>query len=98
MALKLVHKIQFKKRAPRAISGIKKLAQKMMGTQDVRIDQKLNKYIWNKGIRNLPRRVRIRMERKRNEDEAAEQRMYTLVQHIECADFKGLQTQASQEE
>ena len=47
---KLVYKVQFKKRAPRAISEIKKLAQKVMNTKDVRVDQKLNKHIWSKGM------------------------------------------------
>lgn len=47
---KLVYKVQFKKRAKRAISEIKKIATKCMGTTDVRVDGKLNKHIWSKGI------------------------------------------------
>ena len=45
---------QFKKRAPRAVSEVKKFAQKAMGTSDVRIDQKLNKYLWGNGVKNVP--------------------------------------------
>ncbi len=41
----------FKKRAPRAIKEIRKFAEKMMGTADVRVDTGLNKHIWSKGIR-----------------------------------------------
>lgn len=41
----------------------------MMKTEDVRVDPKLNQFIWNQGIRNLPRRVRVRISRKRTEDE-----------------------------
>ncbi|MCL4116165.1 UNVERIFIED_CONTAM: hypothetical protein GTU68_001912, partial [Idotea baltica] len=67
---KLSHKVQFKKKAPRAISEIRKLVTKMMKTQDVRIDPKLNQFVWNQGIRNLPRRVRVRISRKRNEEES----------------------------
>merc|ERR1719247_1233091 len=37
-----------------------------MSTQDVRIDTKLNKFVWSTGVRNVPRRVRVRMSRKRN--------------------------------
>lgn len=48
---KRVHNIGFKKRAPRAIKEIRKFAEKEMGTQDVRIDTRLNKHIWSKGIR-----------------------------------------------
>lgn len=52
------------------------------------------------GIRNLPRRVRVRLSRKRNEDEDAKEKMYTLVQYIpvERSAFKGLQTETVTEE
>jgi len=90
---KRVHKITFKKRAPRAIKEIKAFAFKCMGTKDVRIDTKLNKYIWSKGVRNVPTRVRVRLSRKRNEDEDAEEKLYTLAQLVEVSSFKGLQTE-----
>merc|ERR1719152_780868 len=90
---KYLHKMQFKKRAPRAIREIRKFAEKVMKTKDVRVDTKLNKFIWNKGIRNVPRRVRVRMSRKRNEDEDAKEKMYTLVQHVPVESFKNLQTE-----
>lgn len=48
---KRLHGIGFKKRAPRAIKEIKKFALIQMGTTDVRIDTRLNKQIWSKGIR-----------------------------------------------
>jgi large subunit ribosomal protein L31e len=41
-----------------------------MKTDDVRIDSRLNQFIWSNGIRNLPKKVRVRISRKRNEDEA----------------------------
>lgn len=41
----------FKKRAPRALKEIRKFAMKEMGTPDVRIDTRLNKAVWTKGIR-----------------------------------------------
>jgi len=41
----------FKKRAPRAVKELKKFAEKMMKTPDVRIDSKLNKEIWSQGIK-----------------------------------------------
>ncbi|KAK1929801.1 60S ribosomal protein L31 [Phytophthora citrophthora] len=62
-----------------------------MKTQDVRIDSKLNKFIWSKGVRNVPYRVRVRLSRKRNDDEDAKEKLYTLVQHVQVATFKGLQ-------
>lgn len=90
---KRVHKIQFKKRAPRAVKEVRKFAQKAMGTKDVRIDSQLNKHIWATGIKSPPTRVRVRLSRKRNEDEEAEEKLYTLAQLVEVSSFKGLQTE-----
>jgi large subunit ribosomal protein L31e len=90
---KRVHKIQFKKRAPRAIKEIRKFATEMMGTSDVRIDLALNKFIWKQGVKNVPTRVRVRLSRKRNDDEDADEKLYTLAQLVEVSDFKGLQTE-----
>lgn len=90
---KRIHKQQFKKRAPRAIKEIRLFAQKAMGTQDVRIDSRLNKYVWSKGIKSPPTRVRVRLSRKRNEDEEADEKLYTLAQLVEVGSFQGLQTE-----
>mmetsp|Transcript_28216 Transcript_28216/g.39697 ORF Transcript_28216/g.39697 Transcript_28216/m.39697 type:complete len:117 (+) Transcript_28216:81-431(+) len=90
---KRVHKQQFKKRAPRAVKEIRKFAEKAMGTKDVRIDTRLNKYVWSTGIKNPPTRVRVRLSRKRNEDEEADEKLYTLAQLVEVSSFKGLQTE-----
>ncbi|XP_022587092.2 60S ribosomal protein L31 [Cyclospora cayetanensis] len=95
---KVVHGIQFKKRAPRAIREIKKFAEKVMHTKDVRIDTKLNKHIWSNGIRNLPRRVRVRMARRLNDDEDAAEKFYTLVQHVPVASFACLNTEKVNED
>ena len=45
---------------------IKKFAQKTMKTSDVRIDVKLNKAVWSKGIRNvrISLSVRVRCRRR----------------------------------
>ena len=90
---KRIHKQQFKKRAPRAVKEIRKFAQKAMGTQDVRIDSRLNKFVWSTGIKNPPTRVRVRLSRKRNEDEEADEKLFTLAQLVEVSSFKGLQTE-----
>jgi large subunit ribosomal protein L31e len=90
---KRIHHQQFKKRAPRAIKEIRKFAQKAMGTQDVRIDARLNKFVWKTGIKSPPTRVRVRLSRKRNEDEEADEKLYTLAQLVEVSSFKGLQTE-----
>ncbi len=90
---KRVHKVGFKKRAPRAIKEVRKFAAQAMGTKDIRIDSKLNKFIWATGIKNPPTRVRVRLTRKRNEDEEADEKLYTLAQLVEVTSFKGLQTE-----
>ena len=66
----------------------------MMKTEDVRIDPKLNQFIWNQGIRNLPRRVRVRISRKRNEEESKNgSEWYSLVQHVHVENFSGKLTE-----
>ncbi|KAK2578597.1 hypothetical protein KPH14_008485 [Odynerus spinipes] len=90
---KRLHGVGFKKRAPRAIKEIRKFAEKQMGTPDVRIDTRLNKQLWSKGIRNVPFRVRVRLSRRRNDDEDSANKLYTLVTYIPVASFKGLQTE-----
>ncbi|EDM03187.1 rCG61465 [Rattus norvegicus] len=49
---------------------------KEMGTSDVLTDTRLNKAVWAKGIRNVPYLIRVRLSRKRNEDET-KQALYT---------------------
>uniref|UniRef100_R7WDC3 60S ribosomal protein L31 n=1 Tax=Aegilops tauschii TaxID=37682 RepID=R7WDC3_AEGTA len=90
----------FKKKAPNAIKEIRKFAQKAMGTNDVRIDVKLNKHIWSSGIRSVPRRVRVRIARKRNDEEDAKEELYSLVTVAEVPQegLKGLGTKVVEDE
>ncbi|KAM5180651.1 neuronal PAS domain-containing protein 2-like [Mantella aurantiaca] len=89
---KRIHGIGFKKRAPRALKEIRRFAMKEMRTPDVRIDTRLNKAVWAKGIRNVPYRIRVRLSRKRNEDEDSPNKLYTLVTYVPVTTYKGLQT------
>ena len=63
--------------------------------QDVRVDSKVNKYVWSKGVHNVPFRVRIKLSRKRNEDEESASKMYTLVtlENVTGSSLKGLGTE-----
>merc|ERR1712021_276423 len=92
---KRLHGIGFKYKAPRAIKEIKKFAEKQMGTNDVRIDTRLNKHVWSQGVRGVPFRIRVRLARWRNEDEDSIHKLYTLVTHVNIpkGGFKGLQTE-----
>merc|ERR1711955_200270 len=88
---KRIHKMSYKKPAPRAIKEIRKFAVKEMGTPDVRIDTRLNKAVWTKGVWHVPYRLRVRLSRKRNEDDSPN-KLYTLVTYVPVASVKGLQT------
>jgi len=42
--------------------------------------------------RNVPYRLRVRLARKRNEDEDSAEKLYTLVTYVPVATFKNLST------
>jgi len=89
---KRVHGRSFKKRAPWAIKSVVEFARKAMGTADVRLDPKLNQAVWAQGIKTVPHRLRVKLERKRNDEEGAKEKLYTYVSHVPVTSFKGLQT------
>ncbi|OMO69792.1 Ribosomal protein L31e [Corchorus capsularis] len=84
---KRLHGCTFKKKAPKAI----------MGTIDVRVDVKLNKHVWSRGIRSVPRRARVRIARKRKD---AKEDLYSLVtvSDIPPQGFNGLGTKIIDEQ
>ncbi|KAG5722791.1 hypothetical protein E4T56_gene8300 [Termitomyces sp. T112] len=85
---KRVHGRSFKKRAPWAVKSVVDFAQKAMGTSDVRLDPRLNQAIWAQGIKTVPHRLRVKLERKRNDDENAQEKLYTYVSHVPVTSFK----------
>ncbi|KAL7670985.1 hypothetical protein ACOME3_005900 [Neoechinorhynchus agilis] len=93
---KRIHKISFKRRAPRAIKAIRKFAQQAMKTEDVRIDTGLNKVIWATGVKHVPYRLRIRLERRRNEDKESKHKLYTVAFHVPVVSYKGLLTEVAE--
>lgn len=60
-----------------------------MGTTDVRLDPSLNEAVWNRGVKNVPHRIRVRLARKRNDVEEGESTLYTLVSFVPVNTFKG---------
>lgn len=78
----------FKKRAPKAVKVIKKLAGEMCQTEVVKIEPLLNKALWANGIKQLPHRIRVRVEKKMDEDQVV-----AVVGYVPCASFKGLQVE-----
>lgn len=89
---KLVHGRSFKKRAPWAVKSVVDFARKSMGTTDVRLDPKLNQALWAQGIKSVPHRIRVKLERKRNDEENAKEKLFTYASHVPVTTFKGLQT------
>jgi large subunit ribosomal protein L31e len=49
------------KRTDRVINMIKEFAIKHMKSSQIKIDQELNRYIWERGKTNPPRKVRVRI-------------------------------------
>merc|ERR1711907_459263 len=59
------------------------LCQKEMKTSDVRLDVKLNRAVWANGVKNVPRRLRIQIQRRKNDDEDASEEMYSIVTAVD---------------
>ncbi|KAK7683578.1 hypothetical protein QCA50_013416 [Cerrena zonata] len=89
---KRVHGRSFKKRAPHAVKSVVDFAQKAMGTSDVRLDPKLNQALWARGIKSVPHRIRVKLERKRNDEENAKEKLFTYATFVPVESFKGLET------
>ncbi|GFZ48354.1 60S ribosomal protein L31 [Saitozyma sp. JCM 24511] len=90
---KRTHDLGFKKKAPKAIKAVVAFAQKTMGVKDVRLTPGLNQAIWSRGVKSPPKRIRVRLERKRNDDEGAKEKLYVVASVVEgVTSFKGLQT------
>jgi large subunit ribosomal protein L31e len=49
------------KRTDRVINIIKEFAKKHMKSEEIKIDQDLNRQIWKRGKTNPPRKVRVKM-------------------------------------
>ena len=54
-----------------------------MNVKDVRIAPGLNQALWARGVRSPPNRVRVRLERKRNDQEGAKEKLYVLASFVE---------------
>jgi ribosomal protein L31E len=69
--------------APKAIKAVVAFAQKTMGVKDVRLTPGLNQAIWSRGVKSPPKRIRVRLERKRNDDEGAKEKLYVVASVVE---------------
>ena len=64
----------------------------LQGTSDVRLDPQLNKKVWEQGVKGVPYRLRIRISRRRNDEEGAKEKLYSYVQAVNVKNPKGLHT------
>lgn len=62
------------------------------GTPDVRLDPQLNKKVWESGIKGVPFRLRVRISRKRNDEEGAKEKLYSYVQAVNVKEPRGMVT------
>ena len=93
-----VHGVQFKRRAPKAVKVIRQFAHKEMGTSDVRLDPDLNKALWSRGIEGFPKRTRVRIDRKRNDEEGAAEKLFSYGQYVHVPSYKGLNSIVSEDD
>jgi large subunit ribosomal protein L31e len=75
------------KRTDRVVNMIKEFAIKHMKSSQIKIDQELNRYIWEKGKTNPPRKVRVRIVK--DEDDQVIVSLYEdIVHETESAELK----------
>ena len=65
---------------------------------DIRVSRALNEHVWSKGVKSVPTRIRVRLSRRRNDNEDAKEKMYTLVDYVPCKNMSGLGTETVEEE
>ncbi|KAK7679103.1 hypothetical protein QCA50_017862 [Cerrena zonata] len=85
-----LHGVHFKKRAPKAVKEIKKFATLHMGTTDVRLDPRLNVQLWSRGVQGVSTRLRLRISRKRNDEEDAKEKLFAFVEPVNVPSAKVL--------
>merc|ERR1712060_1035758 len=88
---KFIWRQGFRKRARKAVAGVRTFARRVMFTDVVKIDPQLNKFLWSRGCCHTPRRVRVKLSRRRSEEEDNEG-FYTYAEHVPVSTFKGLNT------
>uniref|UniRef100_A0A7S3YCZ3 60S ribosomal protein L31 n=1 Tax=Heterosigma akashiwo TaxID=2829 RepID=A0A7S3YCZ3_HETAK len=85
----------FHKRAPTAVKKIRAFAHKMMRTKDNRVDATLNNFLWSRGVKGVPKRVRVLIQRKvaeQGENGSGRKHLYSVITHVPCESFEGTLT------
>ena len=56
-------------RAPRAIREVKYFLQKHMKADEVKIDASINEYIWERGLKKIPSKIKVKAVVVEDEDD-----------------------------
>lgn len=62
--LKYVKKVPRGRRTEKAVRFLKAFMKKHMKSEEVKIDPSLNMKLWEKGIRNIPSKIRVKAEKR----------------------------------
>lgn len=91
---------RLKTRAARAMREIKKMVRARMDTTDVNLSPNLNKFIWSRGIKAVPPKVRLVITRKLKETDKKRDKgkCYCTVDCILETNFNKLRTKRVSEE
>ena len=82
----------FHKRAPTAVKKIREFAHGLMRTKDNRVDASLNNFLWSRGVKGVPKRVRVLIQRKvaeQGENASGRKHLYSVISYVPCEDFSG---------
>merc|ERR1719499_3028324 len=63
-----------------------------MGTEKVKLEAGLNKAVWAKGIRNIPRRIRVRISRQLDDEEDRQDDYISVVSHVDIPENERMST------
>ncbi len=93
-------KASLKKRSKKAMSIIREFAEKHMKTDSVKIGPQLNHHVWQRGIKNPPRKVKVQMvPHKEDKKETVWVEMSTSdMSFLKKADDKKTQKEKAKEE
>lgn len=93
---KLARKASWKHKAPKCIKFMRKFIQKYFKSEDeVLIAPEINKHIWTNGMKNLPSKVRVKLER--GPSNKSPELNVIRVCMVNVNTFKGLQSQSYSE-
>ena len=84
------------RRTDRVVNMVREFAIKNMRSDEIKIDQDLNRHIWNRGKTNPPRKVRVKMVK--DEDDVVTVTLYEEATELAEAEEKEEEEEQEEEE